>query len=79
MLVKCYNKTSKIYVKLSAYIIKISLAEAIVLIFGGEVCSAYIRSCGSVFRRKCKPQRLSKVFIDFLISVLKVVTQGHLT
>ena len=35
MLVKCYDRTSKIC-KLSAYIIKISLAEAIVLIFGGE-------------------------------------------
>ena len=30
------------YVKLSAYIIKISLAEAIVLIFGTEVCMQYI-------------------------------------
>ena len=35
----------------------------------------YIHPCGSVFCGKRKPQRLSKVFIDFLLSVLKVVTR----
>ena len=33
----------------------------------------YIHPCGSVFRGKRKPQHPSKVFIDFLLSVLKVV------
>ena len=67
MLVKCYDRTSK----LSAYIIKISLAEATVLAVKYAVhTSMWI----SILREAQTTMPIKGInFIDFLLSVLKVV------